>query len=104
MLLFGFVEEHNSSQAQVDSLEEKLAQAIQEVSEEREKAGQLKWQSVAFHEMSGLSCVTDFKMTALFGEPKSQKVKDADDKIEEMKAVNEAGFAKENCYILRYFW
>ena len=43
-------------------------------------------------------------MTALFGEPKSQKVKDADDKIEEMKAVNEAGFAKENCYILRYFW
>jgi len=42
LLLFGFVEEHNSSKAQVDSLEEKLAQAIQEVSEEREKAGQLK--------------------------------------------------------------
>ena len=92
----------------MDSLEEKLAQAIQEVSEEREKAGHLgqqKWQSVAFHkDMSGISGVKDFKMTALFGEPKSQKVKDADDKIEEMKAVNEAAFVKENCDILRYFW
>jgi len=60
---------------------------------------------VAFHkDMSGISGVKDFKMTALFGEPKSQKVKDADDKIEEMKAVNEAAFVKENCDILRYFW
>ena len=60
---------------------------------------------LALHkDMSGISCVKDFKMTALFGEPKTQKVKDADDKIEEMKAVNEAGFVKENCDILRHFW
>ena len=36
----------------------------------------------------------DFKLTAVFGEPKTPKVKDADDKIAEMKKVNEAGFVK----------